>query len=852
MNTRKRDFEETITAIRGSNPDPAAESAAAERARRGLGLGEIAAASSGEPARIERCSGFQSRIRAYLEGTLPAAEVLLLEDHTRECIPCRRALIAARATRDGARRGTAPEAKATRRPAWGRFAGAAAIAAGVLLIGWGAWWFVRPAPEPLTIAGLRGTLFRIDGASGASLAVGAKVAENERLRTTEGSGAVLVLADGSRIEMHGRTELWVARRRDGETIHLAGGSIIVEAAKQHGGHLDVVTGDTTATVRGTIFNVERGVAGSRVAVLEGTVHVRAGGQDRLLQPGDQMASRPDLAPVPLRAQFGWSTDSARYDELLRELASLRKDLQDSIVSPAPRTDTRLLDSTPAGTVLYAAVPNLTDALDQATRVFDEHLAGSPVLREWWQATAGSAEATRRMDEALARLRAVGKMLGDEIVISFSLDGQGRIRGPLVRAATREPASIEQTLRSEFQKVLHDFDVRVADGIVAAAPSGTIDELESGGTLAGTAFHRRIAAAYADGTGWIFGADLQTILTRLPIGKLPVDSLGLREARHLVVERTEVGPRVHTEAVLTFEGTRRGVASWLAEPGSMGGLDYVSPEATFAASVIVRDPGSAMRELLDSLATAEPSARDGLERFRQETGVDPVADLADPLGGNLTLALDGPLLPVPAWKLVAEVHDPGRLQRTVARIVERANAELHRRGSGVTVTMTEDDSGSHPWAAIGITGSSVEIHWTYDQGWLVAGPSRALVERALQTRAGGVSLASAPSFQELLAASGRTSLSALVYDDTARTIGAIAGAAGAVTGSAGLQGSVTAGERPRLAYAWTEPERIVVASDGEGGLGSELAHLFSYARSGMPVGFFHGQPGAGAQEGPKAP
>ena len=44
------------------------------------------------------CADFQAEIPAYLAGTLPEARAILVGDHTRECVPCRRVLMAQRNT----------------------------------------------------------------------------------------------------------------------------------------------------------------------------------------------------------------------------------------------------------------------------------------------------------------------------------------------------------------------------------------------------------------------------------------------------------------------------------------------------------------------------------------------------------------------------------------------------------------------------------------------------------------------------------------------------------------------------------------------------------------------------------
>ncbi|MBI4471869.1 MAG: FecR domain-containing protein [Acidobacteria bacterium] len=56
--------------------------------------------------------------------------------------------------------------------------------------------------------------------------------------------------------------------------------MIVDAAQQLAGFLYVQTKDVTVSVIGTVFLVNADEAGSRVAVIEGEVHVRQGETER--------------------------------------------------------------------------------------------------------------------------------------------------------------------------------------------------------------------------------------------------------------------------------------------------------------------------------------------------------------------------------------------------------------------------------------------------------------------------------------------------------------------------------------------------------------------------------------------
>ncbi len=106
-----------------------------------------------------------------------------------------------------------------------------------------------------------------------SLEAGAAIGERESVRTGPGAHAVLRLADGSMVDVNERTELFVTAAWSGQAIHLQRGDIIVKAAKQRRGRLRVLTRDSIASVKGTVFAVSAGMGGSVVSVVEGSVAV---------------------------------------------------------------------------------------------------------------------------------------------------------------------------------------------------------------------------------------------------------------------------------------------------------------------------------------------------------------------------------------------------------------------------------------------------------------------------------------------------------------------------------------------------------------------------------------------------
>ena len=50
------------------------------------------------------------------------------------------------------------------------------------------------------------------------------------------------------------------------------------------------------------------------------------------------------------------------------------------------------------------------------------------------------------------------------------------------------------------------------------------------------------------------------------------------------------------------------------------------------------------------------------------------DITAPLGGEVTMAFDGPVLPTPRWKVIFEVYDPTTLQATIGKLIDSFNRE----------------------------------------------------------------------------------------------------------------------------------------------------------------------------------
>lgn len=873
-----------MSEIRDEQPDSATVENAANRVWAKLSS-ESASAPVEAAATIEHihgCSDFQSLMPAYLRGELPSARSLLLKDHTHECIPCRRAL---KLAREGKVATVAATVKTgvlrkseTIAPVW-KWAIAATLIAGIALLAWPLIQRYLPFGNSVhaTVEVASGSVYRVSDSDLRAINAGEAIERGEKIRTGKDATAVVKLEDGSLVEMKDRSEFSLSRNSDGTTINLERGNVIVQAAKQGAHHLYVSTDDSLTAVTGTIFAVNHGTKGTRVSVVEGEVHVNYSGKEDVLNPGDQTTTQQSLEKVPVKDEVAWSRNAARYSETLGQLASLRNDLN-KVEQPGVRYSTRLLDVVPEGTVLYAALPNLGATLGESQRIMQERIKQNAALREWWEKENGKGNT--EVGQILERVRQFGERLGDELVVTAEMDSEGKPSGPLVLATLKNPADfrafLEQQINTFAAEQKGSPKVRIIDDpqsatqaasdgktpeelliwingdIVAASPK--LEQLQrlnatlknsGASSFKTTPFYASIAEIYKDGAGLIVAADLEKIVTHAMQQETKGDNseqrmeaykkLGLLDLKYFIAEQKEKNGKTESRAQLTFTQTRRGVASWLAAPGPMGALDFISPDANVTAAFVVKEPTALVDDLLGFIETTKPGLRQQLDQLETKHGINVRNDIAAPLGGEFAFAVDGPVLPTPAWKVVVEVYDSARLQQTLEHVVAEINKYAAQEGKG-GLQWEKAEIGGRTFYTLRSVDFGLEFNYAYVNGYMVAAPTRALVERAVQYRDSGITLRNSPRFKAALPADGNTNFSAIFYHNLAPLVQPLTdrlqGSEKNLSQEQQQALSSLANTAPTLAYAYAQNDRIIFAADTEGGpFGLSPASLL-----GMPNSF----------------
>jgi len=838
-------LDQAISELRGEQPDAKTLAASAERVWRRLQTGEGAEAATNALQMIRGCADIRSLLPAFHQRELPPARALIVQDHLRECVSCRS--YASGRGFDGTTGASWRMKPASRGFQWS-FARLSLVAVtAALLVGlvWTgrSWYFAGPAGSRARIDSIEGQAYVIGGAGERTLKAGDEVSEGEFIRTAANSRAKVRLFEGSEVEMNQRVELAVSATRRDTTIRLDQGSIIVQAAKRRTGHLYVSAPDCTVAVTGTVFSVNSGTKGSRVSVIEGEVHVKHAGSESILHSGDQVATTQSVGLVPVRDEIAWSSDLDHELALLAEFSKLRTKLAE-IQTPGPRYESKILPLLPADTVLYIGIPNLGDALQQANQIFQQQLSQSKVLQDWWN-KSGNANQHPTPQELIDQIQVMSRYLGDEVVITAR--GGSASNGPgLVLLAEVRQSGLKDYLQNHFSETVTSpqgkTNLRIVDTqslsslagvergmtmlvrtnmLVVGGDAASVREmsaqLDVGATFfAETDFGQRITNVYSRGAETLVAANLGQIINSSHAqhgDSTALQNSGFNDIKYLIASRGESSSQGDNRITLEFNGQRRGIASWLAAPAPMGSLDYVSSNAGAAVSFVAKQPALMLDDVFSTIGASDPNFTQDLEKANSELGLDIRNDLASALGGELTLALDGPVLPTPSWKAIVEVNNPGALQIAIDKLLQAVNREAQKSNQpGVTLNQTQSGGRTFYTIQSQSVGLSTEYAYTFSDGYMIIAPSRALLLAALQTHANGTSLAHSASFRALLPSDNQANFSAMIYQNLSPILKPLASQL--TSQQLAFLQQMAADSKPSVFCAYGESDRIEVASSGK--------------------------------------
>lgn len=853
MSERKapRELVERLCAeLRALEPPPGASDQSAARVWNRLAEAQNTPASGA----LVGCAAIRADLEAIVRGgERPSApRQLLIEDHLQNCPACRLAMKELRAGAPAAASSPGPSRRlAFWKPAWPVAAAlAAAVAVAVAIFAYRA---LAPMGGEAEVLAASGPIYRLDSPGGLTPWRGKRLAYGEWLRTGARADAVVRLADGSQVEVGGQSEFSVTAARRGTTLELHRGAVIVQAARQGPGrHLYVAAQGALVSVKGTVFSVAEGLRGARVAVLAGQVRVDHDGQQVLLAPGQQFASSPDLAAAPLSDAFAWSRDASHYLALLASVSSLRADLR-KVPYPGLRYASPLLPLVPADTVFFAALPNLGNTLAQSYQVVQEHLQQDPALRAWWRSRRGNAG---DLAATINELQSLGADLGDEVIVAADSNGGGP-SGFLVLAQTNNPADLTNRLR-QLKPEGHgqpriafvgdpaqaatiagtDIYVWLDNGLLAASPElSPLRRLEArmaqprGTGFAASPFYDRIAAAYQQGVSVLVAADVRSIVAQAQAehgGGEWMQQLGVSNLAYFVATQQVSSAGTADHATLSFADARTGIASWLGPPAAMGALAYISPRPQMAVAAEIKQPSAIVGDVLGLLhAHGQP---DDLQKL----GFDP-ARLAASLGTEFAFALDGPILPTPAWKVIVEVNDPAALQQAIGQFVSAWNQQALAHGRP-QLEAEESQSGGQTYTRLILPGTPAEVDYTLSGGYLLLAPRIGLLAEALRYHDANYNLARAPQFLAALPRDQEVNCSAVFYQDLAPALQSLLSLPGASGISPQQRDSLRqlGAEAPNAACAYGGRDSIRVAMNGATGpLGFGLGSLLG-APNGLDV------------------
>jgi len=179
--------------------------------------------------------------------------------------------------------------------------------------------------------------------------------------------------------------------------------------------------------------------------------------------------------------------------------------------------------------------------------------------------------------------------------------------------------------------------------------------------------------------------------------------------------------------------------------------------------------------------------------------------------------------------VIEVTDPDQLEYVLGRAIEAVNRKAAEEGKP-SLRLGQEEANGRRFLTISSESSTLAV-MTFEDGYLLAGPSRAILLDAIASRAAGSHLSASRAFQDLLPSDAETDFSALVWQN----LGGVAGPLGDLLGSAlddseRAQIEALAGDiGPMLVLAYGDADAVrLVARGGSGPFGFSFEKILALA------------------------
>ena len=189
--------------------------------------------------------------------------------------------------------------------------------------------------------------------------------------------------------------------------------------------------------------------------------------------------------------------------------------------------------------------------------------------------------------------------------------------------------------------------------------------------------------------------------------------------------------------LSFASPRRGAPAWLADPATLGSLDFVSPKPLLVASLLLANPS----QVFDELKSFNPDSKTfgSIAAGEQAFGLSLKDDLLNLLTGELTFEVDAVTPTQPVWRAFLGTNDAIRLRKTLSTLVA---ATRFRSDSVEKLDLT--------FYSLEIPTDkekTTKVTYAFSDGYLIIGPTMDAVADSIQFHRAGHTPSSSALFYE---------------------------------------------------------------------------------------------------------